>query len=168
MGGDSDGSEFQKALSDAKPLKGRDKVQAPPEPKSPAKRGRRSRKVRFEVSESGERHEGRAGGIDVAHLRRLRRGEVPVDRRVDLHGLDSSGAERALRRTLEAAAAAGERCILVVHGRGQRSPDGPVLKSALPGWLTEPPLASRVMAFASAISRDGGPGATYVLLRRPR
>jgi DNA-nicking Smr family endonuclease len=36
------------------------------------------------------------------------------------------------------------------------------------GWLTSPPLAARVMAFASALPRDGGAGACYVLLRRVR
>ncbi|MFQ5418592.1 MAG: Smr/MutS family protein, partial [Myxococcota bacterium] len=58
------------------------------------------------------------------------------------------------------------RCVLVIHGRGRGSADGPVLKSALPGWLALPPLGASVMAFASAPPGDGGAGATVVLLRR--
>lgn len=165
MGGDDD-SEFRKALSDVKPLPDRDRVKPPP--KVAPKRPPRRKVQRFEIVAEGERHEGWAVGIDAAHLRRLRRGEVPVDRRVDLHGFDAAGAERVVRQALEAAAAEDERCVLIVHGRGRGSPGGPVLKSALPGWLAEPPNAALVMAFASSVPRDGGPGATYVLLRRRR
>jgi DNA-nicking Smr family endonuclease len=43
-----------------------------------------------------------------------------------------------------------------------------VLKEALFEWLQQPPLASVVMAFASAQGGDGGVGATYVLLRPNR
>jgi DNA-nicking Smr family endonuclease len=43
-----------------------------------------------------------------------------------------------------------------------------VLREGVTDWLTAPPLAARVMAFASARPEDGGSGATYVLLRRVR
>jgi DNA-nicking Smr family endonuclease len=122
----------------------------------------------FEVERSGERCEGLARGIDRAHLARLRRGEQRVERRVDLHGLTAAEARRALAAALRAAFAEGLRCVLVVHGRGLRSEAGPVLRDGLAEWLTAPPLASLVMAFASAQPRDGGPGASYVLLRRAR
>jgi DNA-nicking Smr family endonuclease len=46
--------------------------------------------------------------------------------------------------------------------------EGPVLKRKLPEWLAEPPLGEKVLAFASAPSRQGGSGATRVLLRQPR
>ena len=59
----------------------------------------------------------------------------------------------------------GNCCVLVIHGRGSHSPDGPVLKQALIDWLAEPPVGSNVLAFASAKGGDGGVGATYVLLR---
>ncbi len=122
----------------------------------------------FEVVRSGERCEGLARGIDRAHLARLRRGEARVERRVDLHRLTAAQARRALAAELRAAFAEGVRCVLVVHGRGLHSEAGPVLRDGLAVWLTAPPLASLVMAFASAQPRDGGPGASYVLLRRAR
>jgi DNA-nicking Smr family endonuclease len=42
----------------------------------------------------------------------------------------------------------------------------PVLKEALLEWLAEPPIGPKVLAFTSARGRDGGVGATYVLVRR--
>jgi DNA-nicking Smr family endonuclease len=122
----------------------------------------------FEVTRSGERSEGLARGVDRAHLLRLRRGEVRVERRVDLHGLSAGEARRELAAEVEDAFVAGERCLLVIHGRGLRSESGPVLKDGVVAWLTAPPLAGRVLAFASALPRDGGAGASYVLLRRAR
>ena len=61
----------------------------------------------------------------------------------------------------------GEGCVLVVTGRGKRSPNGlSVLREALPRWLSRAPLNSHVLAFCTARRVDGGPGAFYVLLRR--
>lgn len=168
-GDDEDESAFRDAMRDVKPLADRDRVAPPPRPADPAPGpGRDDEPVRFELSQEGERIAGLAPGIDRRHLRRLRRGEFPVEARVDLHGLDAAAARRALRDAFERAVAAGERCVLVVHGRGVHSEGEAVLKRALPEWLAEPPLGARVMAFASAAAGDGGAGATYVLMRRPR
>ncbi len=122
----------------------------------------------FEITRNGERSEGLARGIDRAHLTRLRRGEVRIERRVDLHGLTAAEARQELSAELEDAFASDERCVLVIHGRGLHSDTGPVLRDGVVGWLTSGRPAARVMAFASALPRDGGPGASYVLLRRAR
>ena len=53
-----------------------------------------------------------------------------------------------------------------MHGRGRHSEAEPVLKDALLEWLAEPPVGEKVLAFTSARGRDGGVGATYVLVRR--
>ena len=122
----------------------------------------------FEIRRHGERVEGLARGIDRQHLQRLRKGEWAIERRIDLHGLTAAEARRELASELQDSIAAGVRCVLVIHGRGLHSESGPVLRDGVLTWLTAPPLAARVMAFASALPRDGGPGASYVLLRRTR
>ena len=122
----------------------------------------------FEIRHLGERVEGLARGIDRQHLLRLRKGEWTIERRIDLHGLTAAEARRELASELQDSIAAGVRCVLVIHGRGLHSESGPVLREGVLTWLTAKPLAARVMAFASALPRDGGPGASYVLLRRTR
>src|SRR5690606_4523367 len=115
----------------------------------------------------GGRVDGAASGFERRRLVRLRGGDPPPDRELDLHGLRRDEARRHLRAALREAIAAGERCVLVVHGRGARSGEaGAVLRDALPAWLAEPPHGARVLAFASADDHAGG--ATYVLLRRFR
>ncbi|MEN8159592.1 MAG: Smr/MutS family protein [Myxococcota bacterium] len=122
----------------------------------------------FAIERLGERSEGLAQGVDRKHLLRLRRGERRIERRVDLHGLVAAEAKRLLARELTSAQTEGLRCVLVIHGRGLHSEDGPVLREGVVAWLTTEPLARRVMAFASARPEHGGPGASYVLLRRIR
>jgi len=161
------GSDFEKALADAKPLEDRDKMVRP-------KTLRRRRRVQsddagatvsFDLEHDGERVEGLAPGVDHGLLRKLRNGEIARDARVDLHGLDEASARRRVHEVLLEARRQGNRCVLVIHGRGSHSPDGPVLKQALIDWLAEPPVGPNVLAFASATGGDGGVGATYVLLR---
>jgi DNA-nicking Smr family endonuclease len=122
----------------------------------------------FTVTREGERVAGLAAGVDRRHLQRLRGGEIEPDRDLDLHGLAEREAREDVTFELRDAYAEGDRCVRIVHGRGLRSPGGPVLKDAVLEWLQEPPLAALVLAFASAPPGWGGAGALCVLLRRRR
>ncbi len=121
----------------------------------------------FELEKrAGGAVDGWAPGFDKRRLRDLRRGDIEPDLEIDLHGMTRAAARAELASALRDAIAAGQRCVLVVHGRGMRSQDGPVLRDALPGWLAEAPHGASVLAFAAGEPQRGG--ATYVLLRRAR
>ena len=107
--------------------------------------------------------EGDRAGLDGRTQRRLFRGDVPIDRRLDLHGHTAVRAEVKLQTFIEDAAYSGCRCVLVITGKGAG-----VLKSHVPGWLKRAPLSGLVLALAQARPADGGSGAFYVLLRRRR
>ena len=107
--------------------------------------------------------EGDRAGLDRRTQRRLFRGDVPIDRRLDLHGYTAARAEVKLQTFIEDAAYGGCRCVLVITGKGAG-----VLKSHVPGWLKRAPLSGLVLALAQARPADGGSGAFYVLLRRRR
>jgi DNA-nicking Smr family endonuclease len=124
-------------------------------------------KERFEVEDDGRRVEGRRVDLPVDMLRKLRRGLVPIDARMDLHGLGAGEARAAVESFLRDKRVAGERCVLVVHGKGDHSPRGqPVLRGEIAAWLSQGPASEHVAAFATATSDDGGEGAVYVLLRK--
>ena len=106
---------------------------------------------------------GDRAGLDGRTQRRLSRGDVPIDRRIDLHGHTVARAEIKLQRFIEDASYEGCRCVLVITGKGAG-----VLKGHLPGWLKRKPLSGLVLALAEARPTDGGSGAFYVLLRRRR
>jgi len=103
-------------------------------------------------------------GIQKQALRRLARGQLPVDATLDLHGLTMQQARDRLEGFLLDCLQQGIRHALVIHGRGARSPGRlPVLKGLVDQWLRG---QSMVLAFHSALPRDGGAGAVYVLLRK--
>ncbi len=109
------------------------------------------------------------GDVPPKEFTALRMGRTPPTQRIDLHGFDRVGAQRTLQKAFGVATAARHRCVLVIHGRGRSTATGEAtLKSALPRWLRTPPLDAWVRGFAPAQPRDGGEGATYVLLRAKR
>lgn len=111
---------------------------------------------------------GSRDGLDRRLAERLRRGKLPIEAKLDLHGLRQAEAHRRLERFLAESQAAGKRCLLVVTGKGVHKQEGGVLRANVPRWLNEAPNRARVLSFDYAQQKHGGTGALYVLLRRHR
>ncbi len=117
--------------------------------------------------ETGEYVEGIAHDVDRRLVRRLRDGEFSVQAYLDLHGYFVREAKEALQRFIMGAIGAGQRCVLIIHGRGHHSAtEEPILKKYVQLWLSQGALSRWILAFTSARPCDGGAGAMYVLLRR--
>jgi DNA-nicking Smr family endonuclease len=122
--------------------------------------------VRFEVSDDGRHVEGRRVDVPPKLLRELRRGALPIDGRLDLHGLGAEAAREKLLEFLRLASSRRERCVLVIHGKGEHSPmPGGVLRGEISAWLSQGRAREFVAAFATACKEDGGEGAVYVAIR---
>ena len=105
----------------------------------------------------------RRPGVSLQVVRKLRRGLIPIEDELDLHGLTQAVARDYLAQFLAGNRDSGRRCVRVIHGKGYRSgARGPVLKIAVDLWLRR---HGDVIAFTSARPLDGGTGALYVLLR---
>jgi DNA-nicking Smr family endonuclease len=122
--------------------------------------------ARFEVSDDGRRVEGRRVDTPPDLVRSLRRGLLPVDGRLDLHGMTAPQAQEALAELLRTMRARNERCVLVIHGKGERHAGSGVLRGEIAAWLAQGKGREHVAAFATARDDDGGEGAVYVALRR--
>jgi DNA-nicking Smr family endonuclease len=122
--------------------------------------------ARFEVSDDGKRVEGRRVDVSPDLVRSLRRGMLPVDARLDLHGLTAAQAQEKVVEFLRAMRSRNERCVLVIHGKGERTPGAGVLRGEIAAWLSQGRARDHVAAFATARDDDGGEGAVYVALRR--
>lgn len=122
--------------------------------------------VELDITFSDEYIEGAVQGFSRKLMKKLKRGELPVQDHIDLHGLVRQDAETAVTNFLLESFRSGLRCVLIVHGRGLNSPENlPVLKEGLPQWLNRGRVRKVVLAFATARPYDGGTGATYVFLR---
>ncbi len=112
---------------------------------------------------------------DKNRLRRLKKGQLKVDRRVDLHGLTLAEARPVLNNFVFGAHAAGKKVLLVITGKGKSGPDIDViptrrgiLRQQVPQWLASAPLREVVSEVVPAHRYHGGEGACYVFLRRRR
>ena len=176
--GTSDREVFRAAMQDVRPLPpGKLRAAPQPAPKRRPVRRRPAAGAAAELaealpllsSESGADVSAEASlswrhpGVRDQVVRRLRRGLIPQEAELDLHGMSQAAARDTTVEFLEGARAAGMRCVRIIHGKGMRSAGrGALLKSAVNAWLQRHP---DVMAFTSARPIDGGAGAAYVLLR---
>ena len=115
------------------------------------------------------------GNFDHKRARKLARGRMDIDGRIDLHGMRREEARRSLRAFLHRAQLQDLRTVLVITGKGRtEDPSKPwyeadgrgVLKREVPQWLNSPELAPLVVGFTDASQRHGGGGALYVQIRR--
>ncbi len=96
--------------------------------------------------------------------RRIRRGQVDLAARFDLHGHTQASAERALKAFLASQQQQGARCVLVITGKGR---DGEsVLRRNFLHWLDSGQARRLVSGWSQAHARHGGHGAFYLFLRR--
>ncbi|MFZ7126787.1 MAG: Smr/MutS family protein [Desulfobacterales bacterium] len=119
----------------------------------------------FSWAQTDEYIEGTDDRLHPEIARRLHQGHFTVQDQIDLHGLTVREAKTALDQFLRRAVRTRKNAVMVIHGRGLSSRGEPVLKAGVVKWLTSSPWRKWVAAFASARACDGGPGATYVLLR---
>jgi DNA-nicking Smr family endonuclease len=106
-------------------------------------------------------------------LRRLSRGKVEIEARIDLHGLRQDEAHGRLRAFIATQHSRGAKVVLVITGKGKSQASGfrdevGVLKRQVPHWLAAPDLRNIVLGFEDAARHHGGEGALYVRLRRRR
>jgi DNA-nicking Smr family endonuclease len=106
--------------------------------------------------------------LDEPTLEKLARGKLPIEGRVDLHGMTQDEAYSLLYSFLHRAHAGGVRYVLVITGKGSSSGGDGVLKRAVPAWLSTPAFRPLVSSHDYAARHHGGAGALYVRLRRTR
>lgn len=95
---------------------------------------------------------------------KLAKGRLPIEGRVDLHGLFQDQAHALLLEFLRRAHAKGARHVLVITGKGPGG-DG-VLRRAVPAWLSTAPFREVVSGYDHAAQGHGGTGALYLRLKR--
>jgi DNA-nicking Smr family endonuclease len=122
-------------------------------------------------------------GLDRRTTQKLTRGQVEIERRLDLHGTGIEVARVNLLGFLRSAQMTGVRNVLVITGKG----DSPFSRHTLHGadhfhsperagrlrrlvteWFHESEFRSLVAGFQPAHPKHGGGGAYYVRVRRLR
>lgn len=152
----------------AKPLKGKAIVELPDliEPKPPQKEPAPTSIVT--ISPAKPKAQPIRHTIDEPTLDKLSKGRLPIEGRVDLHGMTQDEAYSLLFSFLHRAQASGVRYVLVITGKGSSSGGDGILKRSVPAWLSTPAFRMLVSSHDHAARHHGGAGALYVRLRRTR
>lgn len=164
-----DSELFRQALDGVIPLPSSDRAATQPQPvrATPLHRQPEPREISDTLSDHGAGEvpltEFLRSGVARATLRKLRRGQPPIQDNLDLHGLASDEARRLLQEFLRDAVLRGLRCVRVIHGKGWQAGGGEgILKIRARHWL---PQCAEVLAFCEAPPDEGGGGAVKVLLK---
>ena len=105
--------------------------------------------------------------IDRRTANRLKQGRLPIEGRLDLHGMIRDVAFQAVQAFVQSSALDGKRCVILVTGKGLGQRGGGVLRNEVPQWLNLPANRKYIIGFTYAQPKDGGTGALYIYLRRP-
>ena len=103
--------------------------------------------------------------IDKPVYNKIAKGRLPLEARIDLHGLRQDEAHDMLLGFLHHAHTRGLRHVLVITGKGS-SPGGGVLRRAVPRWLTSVQFRGLASGVEPAARGHGGDGALYVRLKK--
>ena len=95
--------------------------------------------------------------------KKLNRGHMPIEGRLDLHGMNIDQAQEGLNSFLVQSYNSQKRCVLVITGKGKG-----ILKRYVTEWLEQQPLKTMILRTVVAQPKDGGGGALYVYLRKHR
>lgn len=99
--------------------------------------------------------------------RKIGKGRIAIEDRIDLHGQTEATAHLALLFFLRQAYVRQLRHVLVITGRGASYGSTGILKRALPHWFATAEFRYLVAGFEPAERGHGGEGAFYVRLRKP-
>ncbi len=102
-------------------------------------------------------------GVQHAVFSKLRRGGYALEYELDLHQRTVKEAQQMVFQLFQQVRAKNWRCVLISHGKGERSATPGRLKSYVARWLIDHP---DVIAYCSAQRNHGGVGSVYVLIRK--
>ena len=105
----------------------------------------------------------RKPGVQPYVIQKLRRGEYPEADYIDLHGKTIEQAYEMVMKFIDHARRHEFRCILIIHGKGERANPKALMKSHVAHWLKQIP---DILAYHSAPDFKGGTGALCIILKK--
>ncbi len=101
--------------------------------------------------------------LEINQDKKVRRGRVEIDAKIDLHDMTQAEAKPALCKAIIRASNRNYQCVLVVTGKGLRL--NGVLRRNFPYWIQDPQIRPLIATYAQAHIRHGGLGAWYVFIK---
>ena len=173
---------FEKAVLGVKPLKKSDRITKPiPKTKkninvkSVKKEKPKSEKTELEKIKIQKKETGLIS-FEKGYDKKLKKGKIPINKKIDLHGLSLSEARQIFLETINECYQNNARCILFVTGKGlktntdsnnysERLYHGKIRNNFL-DWASSKEAGPKILSVQQADIKYGGDGAFFVYLRK--
>jgi DNA-nicking Smr family endonuclease len=109
---------------------------------------------------------GRHHQLERPVKRKLAKGRLELEARIDLHGMFQDEAHGLLHAFIQRAHDRGLRHVLVITGKGASMGSDGALRRAVPMWFGKPEFRHLISSWEAAAQNHGGEGALYVRLSR--
>jgi DNA-nicking Smr family endonuclease len=96
--------------------------------------------------------------------KRRRKQTLPIEDKLDLHGLTQDQAFEKLNEFLRFAYHNNKKHVLIITGKGALARPG-AIKLAVPRWLQHTEIKQYILSYSMARHNQGGEGAISVLLK---
>ena len=110
--------------------------------------------------------------------KKLKKGKIPIDKKIDFHGMSVSEAEELFIKTVTSCYKKNMRCLLFVTGKGiikktKTQETGTMLyygkiRTSFFSWVNKENIQKYILSFEQADIQHGADGAFFVYLRKPR
>lgn len=171
---------FTKSLTGVKPLDKSNKI-SKPVPKSPKIYTKRevlkpTLKQKLKSEPLQKQHPKTLSLEKNKTNKRLKKGKIPIDKRIDFHGCSLEEAQSIFFKTIEDCFYKNKRCILFITGKGssgrlkenfeqKKLYYGKIRKNFL-DWLSKKEVEGKILNIQQASIKYGGDGAFFVYLRK--
>ena len=108
-------------------------------------------------------------------LKKLNKGKIPIDKKIDFHGLSIEKAKSKFFNTINECFYSNKRCILFITGKGMKKINQDTadiklfhgrIRENFKEWIFEKEAISKILNVAPAGFLHGGDGAFFVYLRK--
>ncbi len=108
--------------------------------------------------------------------KKLKKGKIPPDQKIDFHGMSLVEAEELLCNTVTSCYNTNKRCILFITGKGVNKKESDYrnetklyygkIRSAFSSWIRKPEIEKYILSVEQASLAYGADGAFFVYLRK--
>ncbi len=110
--------------------------------------------------------------------KKLKKGRIPIDKKIDFHGLSVFEAEKLFLKTIDYSYRQNLRCLLFITGKGilkknEDTTTSPKLyygkiRSSFFSWLKNKDITKHILSVEQADIKHGADGAFFVYLRKAK
>ena len=115
--------------------------------------------------------------IEITKInKKLKKGKIPPDQKIDFHGMSLIEAEELLCNTVISCYNTNKRCILFITGKGVNKKETDYrnetrlyygkIRSAFSSWIRKPEIEKYILNVEQASIEYGADGAFFVYLRK--